>query len=122
MAYFVFFFNAVATSTSVYYKHEVCLITITKTSVLLYMPFLKWVFLCLPSGIIEFEFGFCIFTRISGSTVLRVILFLDIISFKIHPLWMGEDKLCFIFCNKTNIMLKQLWTAGCPDEGPEDSS
>lgn len=54
------FFNAVAASTFVYYKHEVCLITITKTSVLLYMPFLKWVFLCLPSGIIESKFGFCI--------------------------------------------------------------
>lgn len=56
----LFFFNAVAASTFVSYKHEVCLVTIIKTSVLLYMPFLKWVFLCLPRGIIESTFGLCI--------------------------------------------------------------
>lgn len=52
----LFIFNAVAGNTSVYYKHEVCLITIIKTSVLIYMPFLKWVFY-LPSGVIEYKFG-----------------------------------------------------------------
>lgn len=40
------FFNVVAANTSAYYKREACLITI-----------IKWVFLLLPSNIIEFKFG-----------------------------------------------------------------
>lgn len=56
----LFIFYAVAANTFVYYKHEVCLITIIKTSVLMYMPFLKWVFLYLSSGVIEYKFGLCI--------------------------------------------------------------
>ena len=40
---------------------------------------------------------------ISGSTVSRVILFLAIIIFKIHLIWMGEDKSCFIFRGKQTL-------------------
>lgn len=54
-------------------------------------------------------------------TVGRVILFFTVISFKIYSMWIGEDKSCFIFCDKANV-LTQLCAAGCPSEGPEDSS
>lgn len=122
MTYFVFlFFNAVAANTFVYYKHEVCLITIIKTSVLLYMPFLKWVFLLLPQQNNWIQVWLLAFIWISTSIISRVILFLTIISFKIYTVWMREDKSCFTFCDKVNV-LTQLWAAGCSSEEPEDSS
>lgn len=101
MTYFSFlFFNAIAANTFVYYKHEVCLITIIKTSVLLYIPFLKWIFLLLPQQNNWIYVWLLTFIWISISTISRVILFLTIISFKIYPVWIGEDKSCFTFWDK----------------------